>query len=474
MVSFIALEIHDGGILCTDAEGRLCPTETEALESPGYALVIDRKLLVGTAAYHQARRHPRQVNSRFWEAFDDQPLRSPEFEGYSHAELAYRHLEQVWRQVQADPAEVIFLVPDHYADKELGLLLGLASTLGMPVRGLISQALAGNPPQARPWMDFHVDLHLHRLVLTAVDGRTRPCVCRHATIVDRGREAIHREWVRMLADAFVRQTRFDPLYAADTEQSLYDRLPGIVDAEEHPDPIQVEMQADGRTHRIQIEREALTTPYAPWIDDLEETIAAWQQTLSAPPEASRLLITHRAAALPGFVTRLEKATGLNARRLAVGAAGANAGAFAGLLTEGNTAHGVPLLKRIPGQTAETRPAAAGTKTADTSAAPTHLVYRGWAYPITEAPLAVGRELPAGDRGIRVRGQLAGISRQHFSVRRANRKVLLTDTSSYGTRLDDVPVTGTAVLAVGQVIRIGTPGETLQAIACLADHETTIT
>ena len=193
MVSLIALEIHDGGILCTDAEGRLRPTETEALESPGYALVVDRKLLVGTAAYQQARRHPRQANCRFWEALDDQPLRSPEFEGYSHAELAYRHLEQVWRQIRTNEAEVLLLVPDHYADRELGLLLGIASTLGMPVRGLISQALAGHPPQARPWMDFHVDLHLHRLVLTAVDGRTRPRVCRHATIVDHGREAIHRD-----------------------------------------------------------------------------------------------------------------------------------------------------------------------------------------------------------------------------------------------------------------------------------------
>ncbi len=472
-MSLIVLEIHDGGILCTDTEGRLQPTETDALESPGFALLRGRDLLVGTPAYHQARRHPRQTNCRFWEAFDAQPLRSPEFEGYSHAELAYRHLEGVWRQIKTDQAEVILVVPDHYGDKELGLLLGIASTLGMPIRGLISQALAGNPPQAYPWFDFHVDLHLHRLVLTAVDGRTRPRVCRHATIVDQGREALHRQWVRMLADAFVRQTRFDPLYAAESEQTLHDRLPGITDAEERSDPIQVEMQADGRTHRIQVERRALTAPYAPWIASLAATVAAWQEALSAPPEASRLVLTHRAAALPEFAPQLESVTGLNARRLPVGTAAANALAYAGLFAGGDSAHGVPLLKRVPGPAAET-PAAAPAATAEAPpAAPTHLVYRGWAYPITEAPLTVGREFPADTRGIRVRGQLAGISRQHFSVCRENSLVVLTDTSSYGTRVDDVAVTDTAVLAVGQVIRIGTPGETLQAIACLTDHETTI-
>ncbi|MDJ0887748.1 MAG: FHA domain-containing protein [Desulfobacterales bacterium] len=474
MVNLIVLEIHDGGILGTDSEGRLRPTESEALESPGYALVRGRKLLVGTPAYHQARRHPRQTNCRFWEALDAQPLRSPEFEGYSHAELAYRHLEQVWRQIQSEQVEVILVVPDHYEDKELGLLLGIASTLGMPIRGLISQALAGNPPQAYPWFDFHVDLQLHRLVLTAVDGRTRPSVCRHAAIVDHGREAVHRQWVRMLADAFVRQTRFDPLYAAETEQTLHDRLPGITDAEERSDPIQVDMQADSRTHRIQIERQALTAPYASWIENLGEAVASWQKTLSAPMEASRLVITHRAAALPGFAPQLESVTGLSARRLPIGTTAANALAYAGLFAGGGSAHGVPLLKRVPGPATGTPEPTHAATMADPPAAPTHLVYRGWAYPITEASLAVGRELPADSRGIRVRGQLAGISRQHFTVCRENRQVLLTDTSSYGTRVDEAPVTGTAVLTVGQVIRIGTPGETLQAIACLTDHETTIT
>ncbi len=472
-MNIIGLEIHDAGILCAGPGGRLYPTEAKTLESPGFALVQGRELQLGTSALHQARRRPRQVNCRFWEELNTQPLLSPEFEGYNHAELAYRHLEQVWRQIKAEASELVLTVPDHYQDSELGLLLGIASVLGLPIRGLISQALACIPPATDQGIDFHVDLHLHRLVLTAIDNRPRPAVVRHETIIDQGLEAVHREWVKMLADAFVHQTRFDPLYAADAEQELHDRLPRIV-AARHEDPIHVEMQADDRTHRIQLDRQALMSPFAPWIESLGNAIGDWQQELSVTPDAARLVLTHRAAGLPGFTAKLEDITGLKARRLSAGAAATNALGYAELVAGGGTTHGVPYLKRVPGTPADTAAELTSAPTANATDLPTHLLYRGRAYPIVaKEPLVVGRELPAGTRGIRIRGRLAGISRQHFSVIRKDQQVLLTDTSSYGTLVDDVPVMDRRALAVGQIIRIGKPGETLQAIACLSHHETTI-
>lgn len=473
-MKLLGLEIHDAGILCVDSSGHLRPTEAKAAESPGFALVHGQDLQLGMAAFHRARRQPRQTNCRFWEELNDRPLRSPEFEGYTHAELAYRHLEQVWRQIKTDATEVIITVPDHYQDEELGLLLGIASTLNMPVRGLISQALACIPPETHQGIDLHVDVHLHRLALTAVDSRPRPAVCRHEAIRELGLEAIHRQWVKMLADAFVRQTRFDPLYAAEAEQALHDRLLGIAHETPANDPIQVEMQADGRNHRIQLDRQDLMTPYASWIEDLREAIATWQEALAASPQASRLLVTHRVAHLPGFVRQLENVTGLNAHRLPAGKAATSALAHADLFAQGRKAHGIPFLNRVPGPPAGTTKSHAAARTMEKPTPPTHLVYRGWAYPITDHPLAVGRDLPAGTRGIRIRGQLAGISRHHFSVMLENQEVLLTDTSSYGTRVDEASVNGRTALKVGQVIRIGTPGETLQVIACVPHHETTIT
>ena len=317
-----------------------------------------------------------------------------------------------------------------------------------------------------------LDAQLHRLALTAVDCRSRPAVCRHDAIEDAGLEVIHRQWVKIMADAFVRQTRFDPLYAAEAEQELHDRLAPLVEASSANTPITVEMQAAGRTHGIQLEQEVLMVAYPPWIEWLREKIKAWQQALAVAPGASHLLVTHRLAGLPGFVAQLENATGLSARKLPPGAAAAMSLAYADRFATGRTARGVPYLKRVTAPTA----AAADRGTASATAVrrgPTHLLYQGWAYPITTQPLEVGREPREGSRGIRIRGRLAGISRRHFTVVRQDQDVLLTDTSSYGTRVDDVPVAGSTVLQVGQTLRIGSPGEILQAIACLPNDETTI-
>ncbi|MGD8242221.1 MAG: FHA domain-containing protein [Desulfobacterales bacterium] len=471
-MSLIGLEINDAGIIGVDADGRRLPVETARTESPGFALVQGRQLKLGLAAQHSAQRWPRQINCRFWDALNDQPLRSPEFEGYTHAELAYRHLAQVWAQINAADNAVIFTVPDHYQDEALGLLLGITAALEIPVTGLISQALACLPPETTEGVYWHLDTQLHRLALTAVDCRSRPAVCRHDAIEDAGLEVIHRQWVKIMADAFVRQTRFDPLYAAEAEQELHDRLPLLVETSSANTPITVEMQAAGRTHRIQLEQEALMVPYPPWIEWLRENIKAWQQALAVAPGASHLLVTHRLAGLPGFVAQLENATGLSARKLPPGAAAAMSLAYADRFATGRTARGVPYLKRVTAPTA----AAADRGTASATAVrrgPTHLLYQGWAYPITTQPLEVGREPREGSRGIRIRGRLAGISRRHFTVVRQDQDVLLTDTSSYGTRVDDVPVAGSTVLQVGQTLRIGSPGEILQAIACLPNDETTI-
>lgn len=474
-MKLLGLEINDAGILGVQPDGQFLAADADDQESPGFALVRGRELQLGTAARHQARRQPRQINCRFWDELNDAPLRNPEFERYTHAELAYRHLKHVWQNIaaKAGTAEVIITVPDHYQDDELGLLLGIAATLAIPVRGLISQALACISPDTRDGADVHLDVHLHRLALTLVDNRPRPTVCRYASVMEAGLETIHRQWVKMLSDAFVRQTRFDPLYAAESEQNLHDRLPGLVSEEGPPETIQTAMTADGRVHRIQLDREALMAPYPPWIENLRERIDAWQAELAVPPEDARLLVTHRVAALPGFVRQLENATGLSAQQLTSGQAASNALVYGEHFKGGQTTHGVPFLNRLP-RTRAAVPASSG-QAPDTSAAarPTHLVYRGWAYPITAQPLVVGREPTDGTREIRIRGQLAGISRRHFTVVRENQQVRLADASRYGTRVDEILVAGSAVLKVGQTIRIGEPGEILQVIACLPHDETPI-
>ena len=61
-----------------------------------------------------------------------------------------------------------------------------------------------------------------------------------------------------------------------------------------------------------------------------------------------------------------------------------------------------------------------------------------------------------------------------SLGRETREVVLEDLSTYGTFVNNVKVAGETELAVGQTIRVGTPGEEFQVITCLENDETTVT
>ena len=71
---------------------------------------------------------------------------------------------------------------------------------------------------------------------------------------------------------------------------------------------------------------------------------------------------------------------------------------------------------------------------------------------------------------RKKGNHYGFLDLHDRLRREGR-LLLTDTSTYGTFVNDVKVAGETELAVGQSIRVGSPGEKLQVITCLENDET---
>jgi hypothetical protein len=98
--------------------------------------------------------------------------------------------------------------------------------------------------------------------------------------------------------------------------------------------------------------------------------------------------------------------------------------------------------------------------------PTHILYRNLAYPITEKPIIIGLERVADGLGIQIQGQLAGVSRKHCAIQLRGNKVVLNDYSTYGTFVNEDPVNVKTILSLGQIIRIGTPGEKLKLIACM--------
>ena len=92
-----------------------------------------------------------------------------------------------------------------------------------------------------------------------------------------------------------------------------------------------------------------------------------------------------------------------------------------------------------------------------------------AYAMGATPFTVGRDVPAG-KGLRLLNGHSGVSREHCQLRLQGGELHLSDISRHGTFVNEKRVAGDTVVAPGDVIRIGSPGEQLQVIAFAEDRD----
>ena len=136
-MSLIGLELNDAGILAVGGSPPgLLELDGQGRESPGFALPQKSGLLVGKTAERKAHLFPRQILTRFWDQLNTEPLeQTGKYFPLNHAEIVYRHLSLIWQQIQSHGDQIVMAVPNFYEREHLGLLLGIAQELGMPVKG---------------------------------------------------------------------------------------------------------------------------------------------------------------------------------------------------------------------------------------------------------------------------------------------------------------------------------------------------
>ena len=149
------LEINDIGLLLSiDAE--------PIFESPGYAMVNDKEILIGDAALAQSRLQPNRIQNRFWDQLSMEELPKPMAQARNYADLAFAHLKIISAQL-ADQAErrIVFSVPGTYDRQQLALLLGMAKECGLEVVGLVDTAVAASPHAVPGHTLLFLDIFLH-------------------------------------------------------------------------------------------------------------------------------------------------------------------------------------------------------------------------------------------------------------------------------------------------------------------------
>jgi len=286
-----ALEINDTGLTLLSAGG-------EALVSPGVAVLDERQLLLGDAAARQFRLKPGSANSQFWQQMNLEPLASSTRDIRSAADLVYSHLKSIW-----DPGpgehEVIMVVPGIYNSEQLALLLGISNECGIPVRGIVDTAVAASRYSAAGRRLLHLDVHLHRMVLSELEEGSLIRRQRSDSIAGVGLTQLADLWCNRIADAFVRNTRFDPMHQAESEQLLYNSLPGWLENMEHEGSALLEVESGGRKYQLSFKRQQLVEASR----DMFRQVA--EQVNARGGDAGVLVqLTHRARALPGLVEAL--------------------------------------------------------------------------------------------------------------------------------------------------------------------------
>jgi hypothetical protein len=285
---------------------------------------------------------------------------------------------------------------------------------------------------------LHLDIHLHRAVLTELDRGSE--IVRGAVAGDSrvGLLGLYDIWARALARIFVRRTRFDPMHRAATEQVLYVQLHNHLAALTKQGTTTVTISSGGRRHAIEVELEDVVGPVRP----VYETLSAWVRDRS-DSVGTTLFVSDRLAGLPGLATHLREGTEVEVVELHPAAAASGALAHGDQICSGDRS--LPFVTRLPAY--DSRPAAVTVAVtpppggAAKTEAPTHVVIGGVAHPISADGIALGSaDSETGDR------------RSHVRIRRQGHQVILEGPSDVAMTVNDVAVEGATVLTTGDRVR----------------------
>jgi len=459
----LSLELIDSGIVLAQ---RRAEAVSIVQEAPGMALLENERTLTGVEAASRVRLKPLLAQTNYWRALSTSPLPRPSRLAQTPADLAFAQAESMLRP-HKDGEGILLAIPAGYSREQLGLLLGVINETGVQVAGLVDAALAACSLEPAPARVLHLELELHQALLTVLEyaGGDRPGLkrSRFEIALQHGLLALQQTWMHFIAEHFVRKTRFDPLHEAANEQRLLDLLPGWLETLAHEERVVLSMSHAERTFEVELEREQFIAAAERHYAELQKLVQG-ARVAGMPIE---LRVSQRVARMPGLLDRFRTLRDCEVQVLDRGAAAL--GALQHEAAVRRPADALALVYHLPvaaAATGEARPQA--FEPTPPPLRPTHVLFQGRAWRITEEPLHIGWSVAPGLRALMLPTAAPGISRSHCKLLRLNGAVLIEDHSTYGSYVNDERVAGRTTLTVGDRLRLGAPGVTLELIQLVND------
>ena len=471
-MSLLALELSDAGIMVAATDpARLVEVDGGELESPGYALPINSRLLVGSAAERQAHLFPRDIINHFWDQLNTEPLTRPISYANNHADVAFDHLAHIWEKVKLHGNEMVVAVPGFLNRDHMGLLLGITRELSIPLRGFVSQGVFATPNDIPEGLLLHVDIHLHRAEVVCLKREEDTLTQLDAASIDGcGMNLLFKEWVNWIAEEFVLHTRFDPLHKATFEQELYDRLPWVLDRLRDKRSVDFEMMGSSKKYYATLTRKQMIQKSVPLLEPLNTLVNDMVERQNHNDSPISIQFTHRVSSILGFKEALSEKTDGQTIQLEEGAAAMGVIKHWHKHSMAYDGQGAPFLTSRTLER-ETVAHSFSEELGQDKERPTHVLYRHIAYPISEKPLSIGQEALTDGSTVTILGHHKDVALRHCTIQYQDNSVVLKDHSTSGTFVGEQRVSGKVILQNGQTIRLGESGETLEMIACRKLGET---
>jgi hypothetical protein len=462
-VRTLAIEITDAGLVVVDESGIVC-------SEPGFAVVRTKETLTGFEAFAEARLRPRATSFSHWSTLSIEPGSAAVSRARSTAELAHAQLKKLWEKVGKDVDHVVFVVPSTFQSDALGILLGLAEECGIPTGAIVDAAVASS---VRPYPEqqlVYVDADLHGIYVTNLEQGERVTAESPDRLDSVGLNGVMDALARRIGELFVLETRFDPFHEARTEQQIYDGLSRVLSQLGRDGNAALELTRGDETFRVEFEESQILAPAQGFYRAVRQLIA--QNRRSGSDLVVQL--SHRLVSLPGIDTELARLDATTVVDLEPGHAPRSV--LEAIDALDLASESVIFYRHMPwrGQPVQLQsnvspaPKAASPARGD-SQRPTHVVYRGIAYPVNGEGVVIGRSKLDHRRAIVVDVETQGVSRAHCELSVVDGELRLRDLSSYGTFVNERRIAGDEILKPADIIRVGSPGAELVAI-CVQDPD----
>ena len=342
MPTSLGLELCDAGFLtaaCEQGEPKLVAvTDRNGTDEwPGFVYHEGANYTFGRAAEDMWFVHPRRVTHTLWSKLAHEPSaltvagKPPSF-----SELAYFFLREFTQRLAATagPIEKLVLaVPGSYLkdaaseEEKIGLLLGMADELKLPLAGIVDLACAALCDPRSPGLNLTVpvvvlDVQLEGadLTLFAADERLERKHFLH--LPSSGYAQLLKHLTATMGNRFLRHTAFDILEDGRIEQLFFRQTKDFLlsHAAEH----RYQINTASRNYEMLAKHDQLAADSQAFVAALVQGLQSFIDQTAHTPALCTVALTSRTAALPGIDAKLRAAGFVRQLRLHSGAAACGA------------------------------------------------------------------------------------------------------------------------------------------------------